>query len=370
VHVRNRGPLSIPWLLVEDLLPAHHIADVRPRLLVNGARVRVARLRARASLDLEYEIECRARGLYQIGPTVCETGDFFGLQRRFRVVGEPHYLLVYPKVVAIEGYDIQSRRPIGEVVMSHRLFEDPTRISGIRQYQLGDSLTRIHWRATARTNQLQSKQYQPSSLTGATLVLDYHRDAFDPSHEPLRSELAVTAAASIAHAIHEMGQQFGLVTNATDAADRIRLTGWVGDWRTRDESRQQSQMLSDSDRRKPIVIPTRKGSEQIQSVLEALARVELNDGLDLSELLVEAAERMPADATVLAIVSQISLPTAVALGMLRRRGFAVTAIVNSHHTEHFVRTSGLLLEQGIESHQLSDEASVAWICRSRLLAGR
>ena len=41
-------------------------------------------------------------------------------------------MLVYPKVVPLSGYDIASRRPIGEIRMTHRLFEDPTRIAGVR----------------------------------------------------------------------------------------------------------------------------------------------------------------------------------------------------------------------------------------------
>ena len=63
---------------------------------------------------------------------VLETGDLFGLHRRFRVVTDPVYILVYPKVVPLPGYDLASRRPIGEIRLTHRLFEDPTRIAGVR----------------------------------------------------------------------------------------------------------------------------------------------------------------------------------------------------------------------------------------------
>ena len=45
---------------------------------------------------------------------------------------EPIYIMVYPKVVPLPGYDLASRRPIGEIRLTHRLFEDPTRIAGIR----------------------------------------------------------------------------------------------------------------------------------------------------------------------------------------------------------------------------------------------
>ena len=66
----------------------------------------------------------------------------------YRVAAEPHYLLVYPKLVPLEGYDLTSRRPIGDVRMAHRLYEDPTRIAGVRPYEAGDPLNRVHCRAT------------------------------------------------------------------------------------------------------------------------------------------------------------------------------------------------------------------------------
>src|SRR5437764_733831 len=80
--------------------------------------------------------------------TMLETGDLFGLHRRHRIVGEPVYIMVYPKVLPLPKYDFASQRPIGEVRLQNRLFEDVTRTAGVRQYQMGDPLNRIHWRAT------------------------------------------------------------------------------------------------------------------------------------------------------------------------------------------------------------------------------
>ncbi len=48
---------------------------------------------------LNYQIQFIMRGYYQVGPMVLETGDLFGLTRRFRIATEPVYVLVYPKVV-------------------------------------------------------------------------------------------------------------------------------------------------------------------------------------------------------------------------------------------------------------------------------
>ena len=86
-------------------------------------------LRAAGRKTMLYQLTPTRRGYYQLGPLVLETGDLFGLHRRYRVLTEPQFLLVLPKVLPLAGYEVASKRPIGEVRMSYRLFEDPTRIS-------------------------------------------------------------------------------------------------------------------------------------------------------------------------------------------------------------------------------------------------
>jgi len=364
ITVENSGRLMIPWVLVEDLLPRHALIPPPPRLGVQGRRLQLAMLRARGRKTLLYQLECRQRGYFQIGPLMMETGDLFGLHRRYRVVTEPHFLLVYPEVLALEGFDVASRRPIGEVRMTYRLYEDPTRIAGVRRYEPGDPLNRVNWRATARTGELHSKVYEPSTVAGVTLVLDFHQEAYRPRDRMVRSELGVTAAASLANAVYEMNQQVGLVTNGRDAADRIRQEGWDYDIRSRRAARRVAEMRESSDRLQPVVVETRRGVEQLMRILESLARVELTDGLTFPQLVLEAASRLPRDATVLAILSSVSPETAVALGGLRRHGFAVTAIVNVYEIHDFEEAAGRLLAEGIEARHLKNKASIPTLCRA------
>jgi len=367
VTVENAGRLPVPWVLLEDVLPPSALIHDPPPLGVSGDRLQLAMLKNHGRKSMFYQLKCNRRGYYQIGPLLLETGDLFGLQRRYRVGSDPHFLLVYPEVVALEGWDIASRRPIGEVRMAHRLYEDPTRIAGVRPYEAGDPLNRIHWRATARTGMLHSKVYEPSTVIGATLLLDFHRSAFDPHHEPFRSELAVTAIASLANAVYQMGHQVGLVTNGRDAADRIRQEGWDYDIRSRQAARRIAAMLDESDRLRPIVVETRRGVEQLPRILETLARVELTDGLNFAQLVEETVSRLPRDATVVAVLAAVPTETAVTLGNLRRRGFAVTAIVNIFDEYEFKQASARLLAEGIEVRQLKDKDGIATICRSYVL---
>ena len=362
VTIHNHGIGPVPWVILEDLLPAKELIENRARLSVKKKRMKIAMIGSKSSTILSYQIEFKMRGYYQIGPLVLETGDLFGLHRRYRVGTPPDFVLVYPKVIPMEGYELVSRRPIGEVRMTHRLFEDPTRIAGVRSYQSGDPLNRVHWRATARTGSLHCKIYEPSTIVGATILLDFHQAGYEDSREPFRSELAITAAASLAHAVYEMGQQVGLITNGRDAADRIRSEGWKGDFRTRNEAQESVGMQEKSDRLRPLIVETRRGVEQFQRIRETLARVELTDGLTLPQLITEASGRLPRDATIIAILGKADAETALALGTLRRRGFAVTAVLVNFDRDNLEGALAKLIAEGIETRQVKNEDEIAGFC--------
>lgn len=385
VTVGNRGSIPIPWVLAEDYQPEQYLKTRPPRLVIEGKRQRIALLWGKSESKLRYEITPRMRGFYQFGPLILEGGDLFGLYRRFRVAAAPQFLLVYPKMLPLQGYDLASRRPVGEIKLTHRLFEDPTRIAGVRAYQRGDPLNRVHWRTTARLGELHCKVYEPSTIAGATILLDFHEDSFHDRGEPYRSELAVTAAMSLANAVYQMGQQIGLVTNGRDAAERIRLEGWktesspsplVGEGRgggTQDDTIAEflTRRLALAEvaqeyakaRLQPVVVATRRGPEQLQFLRETLARVELNDGLTLPDLIDEAESHMPRDTTIIAILPQVTPATAVALGALRQRGFAVEIILIIMEQEELETATQLLAAENLEARHLTDETAIAEICR-------
>ena len=77
-------------------------------------------------------------------------------------------------------------------------------------------------------------------------------------------------------------------------------------------------------------------------------------------------DRIPRDATVIAIVPPGHVESAIALGNLRRRGFAVTAILNLFDDWDYATAAGAYLAEGIATRHLKEEASIPEICR-RLL---
>ena len=382
VDLSNSSGIPIPWLLVEDSLPRDALSCKPPKLKVDGRRVSLIQMGPNGKKSIRYQLNFAMRGYYQIGPLMLESGDLFGLHRRYKVVTEPHFVMVYPKVIPLSGYDLSSRRPIGEIRMAHRLFEDPTRLAGVREYERGDSFNRIHWKATASTGKLHSRIYDPSTVAGATIILDFHKDMYPAQGEPHRSELAITTVASLANAVCQMGQQIGLVTNGRDAADRIREEGWRREFRTRNAAKQSVGMSSSSDRLRPVIVETQRGFEQFQRIRESLARLELTDGLSFSELLMEATSRLPRDATVVAVLGDVTTETAIALGNMRRSGFAVYAIVvlqggetslGSADGARFMDSDGMidkigrLIAEGINVRHIDNEAAISDLCSEQLI---
>lgn len=337
VKLKNTGKLPIGWLLVEDMLPEFALRQKPPRITLKGRRIAIVLIGAGKTKTVKYKITFAMRGYYQLGPTFAETGDVFGLHRRHRILSNPAFVLVFPKIMQLAKYEFGSKRPIGEVRLANRLFEDPTRTAGVRPYVVGDPLQRIHWRATARTGELHCRVYEPTSLAGATVLVDFNSAGYAKRGEPYRSELAITTACAIAYAVSVLNQQIGFASNGRDTAARIReeasvktdTTSEVAEqgFETRFEARSKYEALGPDKRLRPVVVDTRRGIDQFSKIRDALARLELTDGMTFTGLILDAGPRLPKDATIMAILPQVSVETSVALGQLRRQGFAISAIL-------------------------------------------
>lgn len=251
--------------------------------------------------------------------------------------------------------------------MRESIMDDPTRLRGIRQWEPGDPMRSVHWSATARTGTLHSKVYEPSSIIGATLIMDLHQRTTPQRHEPVRSDLAITAAASIATALHESNEPVGIATNARDAADRIRQEGWQGDHRVRGLAQAAASMLNESERLRPIILAPARGPNHLREIMRTLARLEITDGLTFSELLVECESQLSAETTLLVILQQAEPETIAALISLQRRGRAVAVIINTHDINDYSSIAGPLIASRIPTFHLASADAISDVCRQTLL---
>lgn len=168
--------------------------------------------------QISYLITGVRRGVWPIGPLMLRTVDPFGLAQREQEFGEHRTVTVVPEVFALAPLIVKVGAAGGTAQTSvARLGQGSDNLSP-RRYISGDSMRRIHWRATAHRGQLMVRQEEEESSPDALVVLDRSssRWAAAGQHEDAAFEAAVSLCASIA--IHLADEGYGVdVIDSTGA---------------------------------------------------------------------------------------------------------------------------------------------------------
>jgi uncharacterized protein (DUF58 family) len=138
--------------------------------------------------------------------------DPFGLAAIDRVVGDRATLVVYPRVEIIGEYAPPQRNTGGERSAIHLIAPSGDDFYGVREWRDGDDLRKIHWRSTARRDELMIRQDEVRPFPRATILIDNrveeHRDAGPASS----LEYSVSAAASIVWELAKQGYALRVAT--------------------------------------------------------------------------------------------------------------------------------------------------------------
>ena len=296
LQVSNRKPLPISWLKVEDEypLPVTMVdGEVHPSTKADvGLLSSLVSLRWFERTRWSYHLRCEQRGVYSFGPARLQSGDLFGLFTSQVSAPALDWLIVYPAVKPIEGFTLPPKEPCGEIRARQRVFEDPSRTIGIRDYRLTDGLKRIHWKATARRQKLQARVYEPATAFQLVIFLNM---VTLPKHWqgsiPELLESAVSLAASIASHAVEARYQVGLVAN--------------GCWPHSDQTLK--------------VLPGRS-PDQLTRILEALAAVSALPTISIETLLSRESARLPWGATLLVVAAVVTEELLTVMARLQSAG--------------------------------------------------
>jgi uncharacterized protein (DUF58 family) len=298
----NNKPLPVPWLAVSDEYPGS-LQLVSDRDTYYG---KPRTLEFSASLSLgwyervtrHYRIKCTARGEHEFGPIQLRSGDIFGLFRRAATVRTSQTLLVYPRYVPVEHLGIPARQPFGDFKALQPLATDPLRLRGVREYAYGDNPRHIHWKATARRGEPQTRLFEPAATPQLSIFCN--QDTYAHIWEgldPQTLELTITVAASIANHGLETGYMVGLQVNS---------------------------FSPNSDRQ--VKLPPSRDPGQFTRILENLARIKGWSGLPMEELIRAQRRVLPRGATVVVVTGVVTEDMLDILLALRRAGHPVTLV--------------------------------------------
>lgn len=212
LQLENPGRVPTGLLLLEDQVP--YVLGSRPRFVLD-------QLRPRWQRTMTYQVRSEVRGRYPIGPLSVRISDPFGFVELLRSFTSRAVLVVTPVVVELARVRLSGdwsgtgdNRPRAFAAAGS---EDIT----VREYRLGDDLRRIHWRSTARTDELMVRREEQPFQSRATVVLDTRASAHRGSGPASSFEYAVSACASIGAHLAGLGFTVRVLTDdvrATEAA--------------------------------------------------------------------------------------------------------------------------------------------------------
>lgn len=309
VELVNRKPLPLPWYEWRmALADSIHVKDETLAAAVVPGLSWLYRKGAMGWYERrtwQFALSANERGHFDVGPTSIKSADLFGIFPSQKEIGSTDHITVYPRVFGLDDLGFPADRPFGEARGGSPVFEDPLRVSGLRDYRPGDPLRRIDWKATARTGDLMSRVYEPSATRQLYLCLNI--DTMEHAWEGyLKAELerAVSTAASIAIWSAEQRHAVGLLANGS---------------------------FPEADR--PIRLPPSRSRDQVIRILEALAVIQPLTLGDLAGALLRESGRMPAGSTVVCVASLVPDALAGALLRLHQEGHRVHVIGTSERVE-------------------------------------
>lgn len=247
----------------------------------------------------------KKRGEFTLGPTLLTSGDPFGLFRAQRVFRSHHTLVVLPFFVVLRQFPFPPGLLPGGKAIRRRSHDVTPHASGIREYETGDSLNRIHWLSSARKERLMSKEFEQDPKADVWVILDAEKsthitsvdeESGDPisdrlwlwkrrsafSLPPSTFEYAVSVAASIANYFIKQEQAVGL--------------SCVG--------------------QKPLVIAAERGVRQLDKILDTLALIQCQGNLSIQGVIQSQGNQIPRGSTVILVSASVKKTLLLAANIL------------------------------------------------------
>lgn len=171
------------------------------------------------SIEFEYVIDELPRGEHHFKGIHIKIGDPLGLiEQQINCPTVDDKIMVYPAYEEIIYRTMDNHYDQGMTASRERVQRDTSMAIGIRDYQPGDRFSWINWKATAKRNEIMTKEFEQRKSHDVYVVMDCA-----PDHH---FEVVVSFVASILRAILKKGAQVGLLSSS---AERVAFPTRSGD---------------------------------------------------------------------------------------------------------------------------------------------
>jgi uncharacterized protein (DUF58 family) len=251
---------------------------------------RAVRLRAGEEQTIELPFGCDHWGVYSVGKVLFRGRDMLGLRSWEGEAGEARPLRVFPREETLRSLIAPLETQVFAGNQVSRARGEGIEFADLREWQPGDRLRRVNWRATALRRTLWVNEQNPERNTDVVLFLDTFAEVRADGRST--NDRAVRAAATLAHIYLQR-------------KDRVGLVGFGGflAW----------------------LVPA-SGMRQLYAIVETLLTTEVVHSFALRGVDVLPPRTLPPKALVLAITPLLDNRTAAALLDLRARGYDLIVV--------------------------------------------
>jgi uncharacterized protein (DUF58 family) len=195
-------------------------------------------------VQFSYSVRGARRGVHPLGPLQVTSTDPFGLARRTTVFGARTPVTVAPAVIDLPALSNFAGEAGGTLHATNNQLGQGADNLIARPYASGDSMRRIHWRATAHRDELMVRQEEQESTPEATVVIDrgvlrFSPEAMQAPGADAGFEAAVSACVSVVsrlvhdgYAVEVIDSDGSLLAERIDGGDMTEVEGLVNQFAT------------------------------------------------------------------------------------------------------------------------------------------
>lgn len=150
-----------------------------------------------------YTVQSMKRGEHEFSQIRIKTGDLLGLFEKEARIETKETIIVYPSTFSMSYKHSRPQYEQGASAVTQRYMKDTSMASGIRDYQPGDRMAWIDWKATAKRDSFMTKEFEQTRTHDAVIIMDQQdSEAF---------EAMITFTASLSKAIIKEGSPLGFI---------------------------------------------------------------------------------------------------------------------------------------------------------------
>lgn len=316
----NNSRIPAAWIEIINQSKLPYAAGSRLLTLVMGKQKRS--YNARSWLT--------RRGSFQLGPTLMNVGDPFGIFNAQKIIPAKEKLIVFPMIQPIQFFPSSPGLLPGGHVIQRKSQDITPHAAGVREYVHGDAMKRIHWRTSIRRDKLMVKEFEQDPQAEIWIYLDsqktvHYQKIYQHEELPLHNvlfvkrpklklppstfEYSVSIAASLAH--YFIGQR--------------RAVGYASVGQTFN------------------ILSADRSERQEAKILETLAFVEADGNTPIAGLATMQATQLPQRSTIILITSNTKPELIVAVDdILFRNLYPVVVLLNAETFDGPAGTQNLI----------------------------